>query len=669
MRNERFCIGIMSVGSGVGQSVISSCNQSLLPLYTIGFGNNPFAFGAYECDETDYLPTIYDDNYIEELINKCKIYAVDLIIPGSDDEAYILARNIIEIEQQGFKVLVCSIDLLQIVRDKELMYKELSTVADIFVKTYSYSEIESLINADNISFPLIAKPRVGCASRGVEILLKKSDFNRINSSHIIQELAIPNQYDPFYKTYIEQINKRINPQIAEISVQLVADLSGNIIGKMASYNKLNNGVPIEMIPYEDENLWSEIEKLVPSLQKLSLRGPLNIQGRWTDNGLKIYEMNARFTGITAWRALLGFNEVETCIKEWLDIDKTINSLKLNYDKFGIRQTTDKAISLSNNERIKQFSDKLNNKAIKTHKSVLVTGSGGYLGQALIPLLSAEDYEITAFDLSKENTIQMYKSYENVKCVDSFDFSNGRIQLGHADYLIHCGFARPYKTNEQIAQSLKFTEEFFTSALMNQVSAIVNISSQSVYGTKQKPKWTEDNLIIPETVYSTAKYSTELMLNNVCSVNKHVFGTSLRLSSLSGGQNGLVMVDILAKFVQKAINNENIEIIGGTQRLERLDVRDAAEAIISLLKTDYRVWQRVYNLGNEKDYSILEMAQEVKKVAKEKYNKNIEIDLKSEEILFSLGMDASAFRKLTNWEPQYSLTDTIVSLFEYIGGKK
>ncbi len=385
----------------------------------------------------------------------------------------------------------------------------------------------------------------------------------------------------------------------------------------------------------------------------------------TDAGFKIYVMNARFTGITGWRGLLGFNEVETCINEWLSIDQAIHPLKLNYDKFGIRQTTDKAISLSNNERVKHLSAKLNNKVLKPHKTVLVTGSGGYLGQALIPLLSAESYEIIAFDLSKEKINQLYESYKNVKCVDYFDFLNGRIQLGHADYLIHCGFARPYTSNEQIAQSLKFTEELFTSALINQVSAIVNISSQSVYGTKQNPKWTEDNSIMPETVYSTAKYSTELMLNNVCNVNKHIFGTSLRLSSLSGGQAGLVVIDILAKFVQKAINQENIEIVGGSQRMERLDVRDAAEAIISLLKTDPRFWKRVYNIGNEKDYSILEMAKEVQKVAKQKYKLNVDIIIIPDEISFSLGMDVSSFRSTTNWEAKYSLTDTIVSLFDYI----
>jgi hypothetical protein len=99
MKNGKFCIAIMSVGSGVGQSVITSCNLSNLPIYKIGFGMNPFAFGACDCDEMDYVPTIYDGNYIDVLLDKCREHYVDLIIPGSDDEALILTENLERIEE------------------------------------------------------------------------------------------------------------------------------------------------------------------------------------------------------------------------------------------------------------------------------------------------------------------------------------------------------------------------------------------------------------------------------------------------------------------------------------------------------------------------------------------------------------------------------------------
>ena len=55
MKKNKYNIAIMSVGSGVGQSVTDSVRLSSLPLKTFGFGNNPFAFGSYDCDAADYF--------------------------------------------------------------------------------------------------------------------------------------------------------------------------------------------------------------------------------------------------------------------------------------------------------------------------------------------------------------------------------------------------------------------------------------------------------------------------------------------------------------------------------------------------------------------------------------------------------------------------------------
>lgn len=664
MRNGKYCIAVMSVGSGVGQSVINSCKLSQLPLHTVGFGMNPFAYGAYDCDAMDYVPLIYAENYVDELIRKCHEHDIDLIIPGSDDEAHILSRNIERIESEGFKVLVSGVNLLDLVRDKERMCDDLTPIADIFVKSYDIHTIKEALAEHKVDFPLIAKPRAGFASRGVEILLSEDDFVRVNENHIIQELAVPRQGDPLRDAYLKQIAKRVNPQIAEISAQVVTDKNGNVIGKMCSYNKLNNGVPIEMVPYEDEYVWSEIDKLLPELKRLGHRGPLNIQGRWTDNGLRLYEMNARFTGITGWRALMGFNEVETCIKNWLDIDAEINPLKMNYNKFGIRQTADKAIELSANDEVKKMSLSINNRALKKVKTLFITGAGGYLGQTLIKMLQQKPYEIIAFDLTKDKTSQLYASYGNVQCVDATDFNRGIIRLGEADCLIHCGFARPHCTKQQIAESLAFTNKLFGLASLNQVPAIINISSQAVYGTGQPPLWTEHNPAMPETVYGQAKYASELMAQNTHLQNRTSYATSLRLASLTGGQQGFIPIDIIAKFVTNALQHQPILIQGGMQKIERIDVRDAAAAICRLLETDYRTWEPAYNVGHI-IVSVLELANAVKEVANRKYGLDVQVTVeKSDVSIADFGMDCSLLQK-TGWYPEHSLEDIIISLFEYL----
>lgn len=664
MRNNKYCIGIMSVGSGVGQSVITSCNLSNLPIITIGLGMNPMAFGAYECDEMDYVPIIYSEDYIPDLIDKCSKYKVDLVIPGSDDEALILAEYKSLLEEKGIKVLVSELELVSLIRDKAKMCNELSIISDVFVKSYLIDEIVPLIKNNIISYPLIAKPRSGYASKGIEIILENKDLVFVTDQHIVQELAVPHEDDPFREEYLEQIKKRINPQLSEISIQVVTDKNGDVIGKMSSYNKLNNGVPIEIIPYENKYIWSEIDKLLPALKQLGHRGPLNIQGRLTDKGFKIFEMNARFTGITGLRAIMGFNEVEICIKDWLEMSCADDKLELNYNRFGVRQTTDKSISYNKNNKIKNTSLMINEKVLKTKKTILVTGAGGYLGQILVKGLLNSGYEVWAFSRNKKKIKELFHTLDCVKCFDNKDIIEGNLRLGLVDTIIHCGFARPHKGDIEITESLSFTNQLFNLAAINQVPEIINISSQSVYGTNQPIYWTEKTPVNPETLYAQAKYSTELMAKTVKIFCKHSNITSLRLSSLSGGQRGLVPVDILSKFVQKAQNNETIEIIDGRQRLQRLDVRDAADGIMELLKIDSDEWQAVYNLGIQGNYSILEMANKVAKIGREKFGKDVKINVSAENIDLILGMDSSRFNMLTNWKPKYSMEDTIETLFEY-----
>ena len=664
MENKKYCIAVMSVGSGVGQSVITSCNLSKLPIKTIGLGMNPMAFGAYECDEMDYVPIIYSKEYIPELIEKCKKYKVDLIIPGSDDEALILAQHKSLLEEKGFKVLVSDVELISLIRDKAKMCDELSQIVDVFVKSYNFEEIKSLIKNNEISFPLIAKPRDGYASKGIEILLEEKDLVRITNQHIIQELAMPHKGDPFRQEYIQQISKKVNSQLSEISIQVVTDKNGEVIGKMASYNKLNNGVPIEIIPYENEYIWSEIDKLIPILKQLGHRGPLNIQGRLTDKGLKLFEMNARFTGITGLRAIMGFNEVESCIKDWLNLSNEDGTLELNYDRFGIRQTTDKIISLKKNKRIKELSMSINKKRLKTGKIILVTGASGYLGQTLIKKLLKSKYEVWALSRNKSIIEKLFKHLDGVKCFGYDDINNGNLSIGLIDTIIHCGFARPHKGNAEITDSLNFTNQLFNLAAIHQIPEIINISSQSVYGTKQAIYWTEKTKVLPETIYAQAKYCTELMAENIKLTSKHSNVTSLRLSTLAGGQEGLVPVDIISKFVMNVLNNESIEIIDGSQKLQRLDIRDAADGIIALLKTNSDEWEKVYNLGIEGNHTVLEMANMANMVGKEMLGRDVIVNVKAEKIDLELGMDSSRLYSLTKWKPYYSLKDIVESLFKY-----
>lgn len=669
MKQETYNIGLSCIGSGVGQSVINSLNLSKLPFKTIGLGTNPFAYGLYDCDDYDYTLNIYNQRYIDDLIENCLAHKIDLLIPGLDDEALLYAQNVEKFSTAGIKVLVAGEELISICRDKEKMSIELNKIVDVFVKSYNKNTLNDDIKKGLVRFPFIAKPRGGFASRGVEIIRSAEDLFKITDDHIIQELAIPIKTDPNYSFYVNQISKNINPQVSELSIQLVYDQRGQIMGRMFSYNKLNNGVPIEIVPYDNDYIWSIIDKLTPAFIKMGLRGPLNIQGRLTENGLKLFEMNPRFTGITGLRALMGFNEVEACVKEWLEIDKGNNKLQFNYNRFGIRQTADKSIPIERNKEVLNLFKQINGAEIKKKKTILITGASGYLGQNLIQKLSLDKtIEIWAFVRNKEKA-RAILSDEVAAIFDNGDLENGRINLGNVDILLHLGFSRPHCTNQQIAESLKFTQELFTRAVSNHLPAIINISSQSVYGLQNTPPWTEETPVSPETVYGQAKFATELLLSTLSKFNKVLKYSSIRLASLTGGASGLVEVDFLSKIARIAFDGNPIHLVGGMQEMERLDIRDAVDAIIKMIHTNPMIWNNVYNLGPGKTINLKEISEKSVEIASIlNGGKQSKIIIENIEVKMQFGMDSSSFYNSMNWLPNYSIEQTIESLIKYFQNK-
>jgi len=658
-----YTIGISCIGSGVGQSVITSCRLSNLPIKTIGFGTNAFAFGAYECDAFDYTPTIYADNFIEELIKKCKEHKVDLLIPGRDDEALIYAKNKEKFDLAGIKTIVAGQEIIEICRDKERMSLDLNPIVNVFVECYNREDLENIIKSGKADFPLIAKPRGGFASKGIEIILNESDFSRITDDHIIQELAIPLETDPNYPFYMDQIAKNNNPQVSEISIQVVLGVNGELLGKMASFNKLNNGVPIEIVPYEDDRVWEIVDKLLPVFKEKGFVGPINIQGRLTKRGLKLFEMNPRFTGITGLRALMGFNEVEACIKSWLNIGSN-SRLTINNNRFGIRQTTDKSISIDLNEDVKGFSQNINGKNIKPKKTLAITGAAGFLGQCLVNELAKDDlFEIIVFGRNIEKLENVFPDTRIIK-YDYNALNDSTFAIGSIDLLAHLAFARPHCTNQEIADSLAFTNDLFFRLAQNQIPAIINLSSQSVYGQDTEPLWNEDTPVAPKMPYAQAKYATELMLKSIEKLNPHIKTTSLRLAALSGGQNGLQPVDFLSKLVKKALTGEDIQIKGGHQQLEIMDVRDAASFIKAILESPVTSWRPVYNVGAGEVYSLKEIAEKVVDQVKEQTGISSKLLLSSDELSMKFGMDNSLIIKSHSLKPNHKLSSIIESLIHY-----
>lgn len=661
--DKKYTIGISCIGSGVGQAVINSCRLSGLSLRTVGLGTNPMAYGLYESDDYACTPSCYDQNYLEEMLQTCREHQIDLLIPGHDDEAHLLSKHIADFESFGIQVIVSGADLLNLCNKKQQMSETLNPIVDIFVRSFTREAFIRLWSSGEIQLPVIAKPLDGSASKGVEVIRSESDFCRISEGHIAQEIAVPHRDDPNQRLYLEQIAQGINLQIAEVSIQLVFGVDGELLGKMASSHRLKNGVPIEILPFRNESMWASIDLLLPVLRKLGARGPVNLQGRMTDDGLKLFEMNARFTGITGLRAMMGFNEVEACIQDRL-IGGFVGALQINHNRVGIRQTADKVVCIDRNVEVKQSVLMLNQGQLKQQKAILVTGSTGMIGRRITRVLAESGrFEVITLDRDKVKASTLHSS-DSVQSYDWEDLDAGRFALGNVDCLLHLASARPHHRVGEIAKSLRLGMEFLTRAAQSGVAEVIYISSQSVYGHAPDLPWSEDQQVAPQSPYGEAKYAQEVFLQTLAKMFPQLRHTSIRLATVTGPDSEFTPHEALAKIIKRLKSGLPVEIYGGSQRLERIDVRDAVDAIGKIVMSDSSLWKTVYNLGTGESPALLEIVQEiVRKINLEfpDMNPMVRTNHDPEKMYPSFQMDVSRFCDDFNWKPARSVEDLVLEI--------
>lgn len=288
------------------------------------------------------------------------------------------------------------------------------------------------------------------------------------------------------------------------------------------------------------------------------------------------------------------------------------------------------------------------------KTVLITGAGGFLGRELLNQLKQHPDFLVYAITSNPVRLREIISAPNIEIVDK----NGFIPWDRIDIVLHGAFSRSENAIE-IAKSIDYCLNIFVNAIQHDVPAIINISSQSVYG-QQPVKWKEEKTLIePQSIYAMGKYATEVLLESLAVGKSTSVITNLRLSSI------MMNARFVSIFVKNALQGQPINVIGGNQKLSFIDVRDATNGIIALMQTEYSNWEHIYNLGTSVQVSLLEIANLVKEIAIDYIDVPVTIIVEDKNVNLDVCMDSRNFYSLTNWKPKYDIRDMIISLFEWL----
>lgn len=258
-------------------------------------------------------PLIYDDGYIDFLLDYCKQNKIEMLISLFDIDLYVLAQNKKKFEEIGVIVVVSDIEFIKVCNDKWLTYKYLSKRRLPTPKTYlELKNAITDINEKNITFPLIVKPRWGMGSLEIYVADNEEElrvfYKKVKRNIENSYLKYESKQDITNSVIIQE---KING--SEYGVDIINDLSGR-------YRSTVIRKKIGMRAGE-----TDAAKILENDEILSLAKELTTYSKHIGNldmdilsdGEKYYilEMNARFGGGYPFSHLAGVN-LPLALIEW-----------------------------------------------------------------------------------------------------------------------------------------------------------------------------------------------------------------------------------------------------------------------------------------------------------------------------------------------------------------
>ncbi|WP_433171043.1 NAD-dependent epimerase/dehydratase family protein [Actinoallomurus sp. CA-150999] len=235
--------------------------------------------------------------------------------------------------------------------------------------------------------------------------------------------------------------------------------------------------------------------------------------------------------------------------------------------------------------------------------ILVTGSNGMLGGALVRRLAANGHKVRGLDLRATPG-----SHEMEECFvgDVRDESLMAKAVAGADAVVHCAAALPSYPDEQIRSVIVGgTRNVLEAAYRANVPRVVQISSTAVYGLPKLVPTPESHPRSPVDVYSGAKASAEEVGEEFRDRGQCL--SILRPKTFLGpGRLGL-----FAMLFEWADEGRNFPVLGrGDVRIQMLDIEDLVDAVVLALRGPEHRVSGTFNIGAERFGTIREDFQAV-----------------------------------------------------------
>ena len=311
--------------------------------------------------------------------------------------------------------------------------------------------------------------------------------------------------------------------------------------------------------------------------------------------------------------------------------------------------------------------------------VLITGGAGFIGSHLAEALLEDHHDVFVIDDLSTGSIE---NIDRLKSHPHFDYlidgiANEPVLAEHidrSDVVVHLAAAvgvrliieAPVRT---IETNVHGTEVVLRHAAKKKKLVLI-ASTSEVYGKGNDVPFSEDDdLVMGATTkhrwaYACSKAIDEFMAlaywkeKNVPVIIARLFNT---VGPRQSGRYGMV----IPSFVDQALTGKPITVFGdGSQTRSFAYVGDVVQALLALLKEPSAVGQ-VFNIGNDQEISILDLARTVKRltgsdseIMKIPYEKAYEAGF---EDMPRRVPDLRKIKKLLGWAPTVTLEELLAKI--------
>jgi dTDP-glucose 4,6-dehydratase len=309
------------------------------------------------------------------------------------------------------------------------------------------------------------------------------------------------------------------------------------------------------------------------------------------------------------------------------------------------------------------------------KRIVITGGAGFIGSHLCDRLIQQEFEVLCIDnlvTGYTSNIKHLLSAKNFHFV-AHDVSKFIKVKGRVDCVFH--FASPASPVEYLKlpiQTLKVgalgTHNSLGLAKAKQARFIL-ASTSEIYGDplvhpQPESYWGNVNPLGPRGVYDEAKRFAEaitMAYHQVHKVNTRI----VRIFNTFGERMGIEDGRAIPNFISQALDNKPITVYGnGKQTRSFCYVSDLIEGIYRLMNSGIH---EPVNLGNPREFTILDLAKEVLKLSNSK-SKIVFKPLPQDDPK-QRRPDITRARRLLKWKPKIPLREGLLRTIEWFKEQK